>query len=57
METAIVGSQRRETGRDERGSWDAEGPWGAEGGRVYSTALMAMCLEVYYRYGRVFGTR
>jgi squalene-hopene cyclase-like protein len=57
METAIVGSQRRETGRDERGSWDAAGPWGAEGGRVYSTALMAMCLEVYYRYGRVFGTR
>ncbi len=27
-------------------------PWGDEGGRVYSTALMTMCLEVYYRYDR-----
>ena len=32
-------------------------PWGDEGGRVYSTALLTMCLEVYYRYGRVFGTK
>ncbi len=41
----------------ERGSWPPLGPWGADGGRVYSTALMTMCLEVYYRYPRVFGTR
>ena len=24
--------------------------WGGYGGRVYTTALGAMCLEVYYRY-------
>jgi hypothetical protein len=24
--------------------------WGGYGGRVYTTALAAMCLEVYYRY-------
>ena len=39
------------------GSWDPKDPWGEEGGRVYSTALMTLCLEVYYRYPKVFGTR
>jgi hypothetical protein len=39
------------------GSWDPKDPWGEDGGRVYSTALMTMCLEVYYRYPKVFGTR
>jgi hypothetical protein len=24
--------------------------WGGYGGRVYTTSLAAMCLEVYYRY-------
>ena len=32
------------------GSWDPRDPWGPYGGRVYSTAMSAMCLEVYYRY-------
>ena len=40
-----------------RGSWDPVGPWGRDGGRVYSTALMTLCFEVYYRYGKVFGTK
>jgi hypothetical protein len=35
---------------DNRGSWSSETVWGGHGGRVYSTALAAMCLEVYYRY-------
>jgi hypothetical protein len=39
------------------GSWDPVDPWGEEGGRVYSTAIMTLCLEVYYRYPRVFGTK
>ena len=33
-----------------RGSWDPVGLWGDIGGRVYSTALVALDLEVYYRY-------
>jgi hypothetical protein len=33
------------------GSWDPNDPWGRYGGRVYSTALATLCLEVYYRYG------
>jgi len=36
-----------------RGSWDPLDPWGEEGGRVYSTAIMVLCLEAYYRYGKV----
>jgi hypothetical protein len=34
-----------------RGSWDWQGDrWGGEGGRVYTTALATLMLEVYYRY-------
>jgi len=32
------------------GSWDQNTVWGGYGGRVYTTALAALCLEVYYRY-------
>jgi len=39
---------------DEKGSWDPVGPWGAEGGRIYSTALMAVILESPYFYPRQF---
>ena len=31
------------------GSWDPNGPWGRYGGRLYSTALATLTLEVYYR--------
>jgi hypothetical protein len=55
LKTAIIDHQRKSG--DERGSWDPAGRWGAEGGRVFATAMMTMSLEVYYRYSRVFGTR
>lgn len=32
------------------GSWDPVGPWGTVGGRLYSTTLCVMSLEVYYRF-------
>lgn len=32
------------------GSWDPDTRWDNYGGRVYSTSLSALCLEVYYRY-------
>ena len=35
----------------DRGSWSPNTVWGGYGGRVYTTAMAAMCLEVYYRYG------
>ncbi len=36
------------------GSWDPIGFWCASGGRVYSTAMAALCLEVCYRHPRVY---
>lgn len=38
------------TALDEHGSWDAVDAWGSAGGRVYSTAINCLTLEVYYRY-------
>jgi len=33
-----------------RGSWPCPGAYSKEGGRVYTTALGVLTLEVYYRY-------
>jgi len=55
MKAALIDSQ--ESSGHAKGSWDPNGPWGHAGGRVYSTALGVLCLEVYYRYGRVLGAR
>ncbi len=44
----LIKNQRK--GGDEDGSWDVRGLYGRNGGRVYTTALGALCLEVYYRY-------
>jgi len=32
------------------GSWPTDEEWGGYGGRVYTTAMATMCLEVYYRH-------
>jgi hypothetical protein len=32
------------------GSWDTTDVWGPSGGRIYTTALAALTLEVYYRF-------
>jgi len=55
LKTAVVDSQRRDG--DARGSWDPSDAWGFSGGRVYATAVMTLSLEVYFRYGRLLGTR
>ncbi|MCI0339761.1 MAG: hypothetical protein L0216_01205 [Planctomycetales bacterium] len=55
MKEALVKTQRR--GGDEDGSWDPSDAWGGAGGRVYSTAINILSLEIYYRYGKVLGAK
>ena len=45
----VLLSQQVQTGF-EAGSWEPNGLWAGYGGRIYSTALATLCLEVYYRY-------
>ena len=54
MRDMLVKNQRR--GGDADGSWDPVGARdGRRGGRAYTTAMGALCLEVYYRYLPVYG--
>ncbi len=47
---AAVPTQRLDG--DERGSWDPQfDPWGHIGGRIYSTALVTMCLQLCHDAG------
>jgi hypothetical protein len=48
LQRRVLTTQRR--GGDLDGSWDPDQVWGHCGGRVFSTALCTLCLEVYYRY-------
>ena len=53
LKRQLLQSQRFDGER--RGSWDPDPLWGGYGGRVYSTAMGALCLEVYYRYLPIYG--
>jgi hypothetical protein len=48
MASVIVSTQV--TDGPNSGSWNTNSVWGGYGGRAYTTAMAAMCLEVYYRY-------
>ncbi len=51
LDRAVVRTQRKDG--NALGSWDPIGVWGEDGGRVYSTALLCLTLEAYYRYSRL----
>ncbi|MDJ0521655.1 MAG: terpene cyclase/mutase family protein [Planctomycetota bacterium] len=58
LKANVVRQQRLDTTTcGVKGSWDPIGPWGPDGGRVYSTAMMALCLQTAFRYTRVFGSK
>jgi len=48
LHTTLVGTQRRDGVL--AGSWDPSTRWDGYGGRVYSTAMAALCLQTYYRF-------
>lgn len=50
MEATLIARQVKRGAHE--GSWSPNTQWGGYGGRVYSTALAALCLEVFYRYDR-----
>ncbi len=50
MKKSLLDTQR--VGGCPDGSWDPVGKWGMVGGRVYTTAINALTLEIYYRYAR-----
>ena len=52
LQQQLLSRQRRDGSA--AGSWDPDTVWGSYGGRVYTTALAALCLEVYYRYLPVY---
>ncbi len=41
---------KQATAGHEKGSWHFQDKWGDVGGRLYTTAMCAMTLEIYYRY-------
>jgi len=51
LDRAITKSQRKDG--NFKGSWDIDGPWAYSGGRIYTTALGALCLEAEFRYPRM----
>ncbi len=53
--TAVLGHQRADG--NFAGSWDPVDAWGEAGGRVYSTAILALTLQAYYRYARTISGR
>ena len=48
MKKTLLESQRKDGCA--RGSWNPDGTWVKNGGRVLSTAINCLTLEVYYRY-------
>ena len=46
----LIDKQVTGRGLEFDGSWDTDISYGAQGGRVYSTAMSVFCLEIYYRF-------
>ncbi len=52
LQTVLLRTQRKSG--PATGSWDPDTVWGGYGGRVYTTAMATLSLEVYYRYLPLF---
>jgi len=54
LREVVVPRQRGDDAGALEGSWDPLGPWGPDGGRVYATAAMVLCLETTCGWVRPF---
>jgi murein DD-endopeptidase MepM/ murein hydrolase activator NlpD len=50
----LVATQKRSAGHA-TGSWDPGSSWGVSGGRLYTTCMNVLTLEVYYRHLPLYG--
>jgi hypothetical protein len=53
LKEALLKKQNRTKGDCFHGSWEPVDRWSCEGGRVYTTAIGALTLEIYYRLSTV----
>jgi len=54
LTAAVIKPQHRDKAKKNLyGSWDPIGAWGEDGGRVYTTAILTLTLEAYYRYSKL----
>ena len=55
LQKAVIATQERDkTLPSTYGSWNPTyDGWGSEGGRVYTTAMLTLTLQAYYRYSRL----
>ena len=54
LEAAVVKNQHVDKAKKNLyGSWNPTCAWGEDGGRVYSTAILALTLQANYRYSRL----
>jgi hypothetical protein len=51
LHEAVVKTQRQDG--NFKGSWDPDGAWGEDGGRIYSTAMAVLALQSEYRYAKL----
>ena len=50
LKSALVGAQNGPRSGCREGSWDPDDAWKTAGGRVYTTAMAVLCLEVHNDY-------
>jgi hypothetical protein len=55
LQRELIGRQQSQG--ELAGSFDTDEVWSGYGGRVYTTSMAALCLEVYYRYLPVYGEK